>query len=324
MNNIRLQKLVLALAVVLLLIKFTAYFLTHSNAILTDALESIVNVIASAFGLYSLILAARPRDSNHPYGHGKIEFISASIEGSMIFLAGTIITGKSVFNLFYPHTVQHIDYGIILISFAGTINFILGWLLEKKGKKSNSLILVAGGKHLQADGWTTLGILTGLALVLAFELVWIDSAVAIIFGLFIVFQGFKIVRSSVAGIMDEADVELLNRIILTLNNNREPNWMDIHNLRIIKYGTQLHIDCHLTVPYYFTIEKGHDELEKMEHVIHQTHAPESEWFVHVDACVPPGMCRICIKEDCHVRRAAFEKRIEWTPENVRQNRKHEL
>lgn len=321
-SNIKLQKLVVGIALLLLLVKFAAYLITHSNAILTDALESIVNVVASAFGLYSLVLAAKPRDINHPYGHGKIEFISASIEGSMICIAGVIIVGKSVFNLFFPHSIQQMGYGIILISIAGGINFFMGWFMERRGVKSSSLTLIAGGKHLQSDGWTTLGLLIGLSLLYFFKYEWIDSLVAILFGLYICYQGVKILRRSIAGIMDEADTELLNSIIYTLNKNRVSNWIDIHNLRIIKYGSILHFDCHLTIPYYFSVKEGHDELEKMETLIHQNHETGSEWFVHIDSCVPPLMCKICLKMDCTKRASAFEEKIEWNLENVLRNRKH--
>jgi cation diffusion facilitator family transporter len=307
-----------------LLIKFTAFILTQSNAVLTDAIESIVNVVAGAFGLYSLILASKPKDINHPYGHGKIEFISASIEGSMVLLAGVIIIGKSVYNLFYPHVIHNIDIGILLIAIAGIINLILGSVLEKRGKQFNSLTLIAGGKHLQSDGWSTAGLLLGLVLLFIFKHPWIDSAVAIVFGLYIAIQGYKIVRRSIAGIMDEADAELLNSIISTLNNYRHPNWMDIHNLRVIKYGANLHFDCHLTVPYYFTVKEGHDEMEKMETLIQNYYSNSDEWFVHVDACVPPHMCRICNKKDCIVRMAAFENQIEWNLQNVIRNKKHGL
>ncbi len=323
-ENINLQKIAVSVAFVLLLVKFSAYIITHSNAILTDAIESIVNVVAGAFGLYSLILASKPSDKDHPYGHGKIEFISASIEGSMILIAGLIIIGKSIFNLFFPHSIQNVGYGIALISFAGAVNFLLGIIMEKRGKKSQSLTLIAGGKHLQSDGWSTAGLLVGLTLLYFFKYEWIDSAVAIIFGSYICFEGYKIVRKSVAGIMDEADAELLESIVSTLNKNRENNWIDIHNLRVIKYGANLHFDSHLTVPYYFTVKEAHTELEKVEEIIHRNHEESNEWFVHIDACVPPDMCKICLKNDCKVREAAFESKVEWNLENVIKNRKHGL
>lgn len=323
-QNIRLQKWVVAVAIVLLLVKFAAYLITHSNAILTDAVESIVNVVASLFGLYSLILASKPRDANHPYGHGKIEFISASIEGSMILIAGIIIIGKSIFNLITPHSVQHIEDGIILIAIAGAINFMVGWNIEQRGKRANSITMIAGGKHLQSDGWTTLGLLIGLGLLLQFKLLWIDSVVAIIFGCYIGFEGYRIVRRSIAGIMDEADIELLNSLVGTLNENRHPDWIDIHNLRVIKYGSRLHIDCHLTVPYYFSVKEGHDVLDQMENILHKRHESSDEWFVHIDPCLPPMMCRICTKNDCPVRAAPNEKIVEWNLETVLRNRRHGL
>ncbi len=323
-QNIRLQKIVVAVAVLLLLIKFTAYVITHSNAILTDALESIVNVAAGAFGLFSLILASKPRDVSHPYGHGKIEFISASIEGSMILIAGIIIIGKSSFNLFFPQTIQNVESGIILVTIAGAINFAMGFFMERRGKKANSLTLIAGGKHLQSDGWSTLGLLVGLGLLLIFKFPWIDSAVAILFGAYISFEGYTIVRRSIAGIMDEADTELLRSLIDTFEKHREANWVDIHNLRVIKYGANLHFDCHLTVPFYFTVKEGHDELEKMESLIHVHHETSDEWFVHVDACVPPEMCKLCLKTDCPERKAPFRERMTWNLENVLRNQKHGL
>lgn len=323
-ENIRLQKIVLTIAVLLLMVKFAAYIITHSNAVLTDALESIVNVVAGAFGLYSLILASKPKDESHPYGHGKIEFISASVEGSMILIAGLIIIGKSTFNLFFPQTIQNIESGILLVSIAGIVNFIMGFVLEKRGKKSNSLVLVAGGKHLQSDGWSTAGLLVGLTLLYFLQYPWIDSAVAILFGIYICYEGYKIVRQSVAGIMDEADTVLLKGIIETLQVNREDNWIDIHNMRVIKYGANLHFDCHFTVPYYFTVKEGHDELEKIERIIHKHHETSDEWFVHIDACVPPLMCRICKKKDCSERKSAFEHEVVWNLDNVIRNRRHGL
>ncbi len=323
-ENIRLQKIVVTIAVLLLMVKFAAYIITHSNAVLTDALESIVNVVAGSFGLYSLILASKPKDESHPYGHGKIEFISASIEGSMILIAGLIIIGKSTFNLFFPQTIQNIESGILLVSIAGTINFFMGWVMERRGKKSNSLTMIAGGKHLQSDGWSTAGLLVGLTLLYFLQYPWIDSAVAILFGGYICFEGYKIVRQSIAGIMDEADTELLKGVIDTLQKNREPNWIDIHNMRVIKYGANLHFDCHFTVPYYFTVKEGHDELEKIEDIIHKHHETSDEWFVHIDACVPPQMCRICKKSDCNVRQAEYDHEVIWNLENVIRNRKHGL
>lgn len=321
-KNVSLQKAAIALAILLLLLKFAAFFLTHSNAILTDALESIANVAAGIMGMYSLLLAAKPRDAMHPYGHGKIEFVSASVEGGMVLLAGLFIIGKSVYNLFYENKVEHLDPGILLIAVAGVLNFIMGRILERRGTQSSSAVLLAGGKHLQSDAWSTAALLIGLFLIRSLSYAWLDSAVAICFGLLIIYQGYRIVRRSVGGMMDEADTALLQSVIATLDAHRRENWVDIHNLRIIKYGASLHFDCHLTVPYYFTVLEGHEELDKMEALIRRKHESGTEWFVHLDACVPPKMCRICIKHDCPVRAQENTGRISWSLDNVIRNRKH--
>jgi cation diffusion facilitator family transporter len=189
----------------LLTIKVLAYFITHSIAILTDALEGIVNVVAGVLGLYSLSIAAKPRDADHPYGHGKVEFISAGIEGGMIFLAGGAILYKGVVSLIRPEAINQLDVGIILVAVAGLANFVVGKICVLQGEKNNSLALVSSGKHLQSDSYSSLAILVGLGLLYLTQQQWIDSLVAIAFSFFILFTGYPIIKRSIAGIMDEAD-----------------------------------------------------------------------------------------------------------------------
>lgn len=321
--TLRIQKWIVAVAIILLLIKTAAYFLTRSVSILTDALESTVNVIAGLIGLYSLYIAAKPRDEDHPYGHGKAEFISAAVEGTMITIAGIMIIYSATESLLHPHPLRQLDYGILLIAITAVINFIMGYIAQSWGRKSNSMALVASGKHLQTDTYSTLGIILGLVLIYFTNITQLDSLVAIVFGIIIVFTGYKIVRSSIAGIMDEADKELLNRMIRLLNNNRRENWIDLHNLRIIKYGSILHIDCHLTVPYYLTVNEAHGEIEALNKLIATELGATLEPFVHSDGCVY-SQCPICIKRDCPVRQHAFQQRIEWTFQNIISNEKHLL
>jgi cation diffusion facilitator family transporter len=320
-ENVRLQMLVLLVGVVLLLTKFWAFYLTNSNAILTDALESIINVVAGGFSLYSLILSARPKDLNHPYGHGKIEFVAATLEGSLILVAGGAIILKSVYNLFVPQELSRLDAGIYLIAVSGLINFIVGYITERRGSKANSLVLVAGGKHLKTDAYSTAGIMVGLLLLYLTGEVWLDSAVAIIFGAFICFTGYRILRTSLAGIMDEADYELLRRIVQVLNDNRRENWIDIHNLRVIKYGNTLHIDCHLTVPWYLSVLEAHDEVEAVGTLIRERIDPDIELFVHTDPCVAVS-CAVCTKSVCEVRCKPLLKREEWELDKVIVDKKH--
>lgn len=302
--------------------KFLAWWLTNSNAILTDALESIINVMAGGFALYSLILSAKPRDVNHPYGHGKIEFLSAGFEGGMIFLAGLIIICKGIYNLVFPQPIEKLDIGIILVAVSGIINFMLGYFLEQRGKASNSLILIADGKHLKSDAYSSAGLLVGLAIILITKITWIDNVTAILFGAIILYTGFQLLRESIAGIMDEADYQLIDNMVQHLARNKRPNWIDVHNFRVIKYGTTLHVDCHVTLPYYFETRHSHDEVKDFEQVVNESSSTPVELFVHIDPCEPPKNCTICRKFDCPVREDAFQMNIQWTLENFMKNEKH--
>jgi cation diffusion facilitator family transporter len=321
-RNIQVQKWVAIVSIILLLGKWFAYYVTGSVSILTDALESIVNVVAGFLGLYSLYISAKPRDADHPYGHGKIEFISAAIEGVMISMAAVLIIVESIQQFIDPSRIQKLDLGILLISITAIINFILGTICLRLGRKNNSPALLASGKHLHSDTYTTLGILIGLALIYVTEIVWLDAGVALVFSIFILYTGFRIIRSSIAGIMDERDKSLLEQMVKIVNENRSKNWMDLHNLRIIKYGSVLHIDCHLTVPWYLNMHEGHDEIDKLTSMVRKEFGDSIEFFVHSDGCLPIS-CPICIKDDCPVRQHGFEKRVSWTVQNVQQNEKHQ-
>lgn len=322
-QNLRVQKWVAAISVGLLAVKFLAYYSTGSVAILTDALESIVNVLAGFIGLYSLYVAAKPSDWDHPYGHGKAEFLSAAIEGTLIGSAGAIILYKATMQLIYPTEIKRIDYGIWLVAGTAVVNFFVGFFCLQIGKKNNSLALQASGKHLQSDTYSTLGIVAGLILLIVTGYKWIDSVVAIIFGLIIVVTGYKIVRKSIAGIMDEADVHLLTKMITVINSTRRENWIDLHNLRVIKYGSVLHVDCHLTVPWYMNIHEAHKEIDILGELIRKDFGESLELFVHSDGCLPFS-CRICKKESCKERQKNFEQQIPWTLENISSNKKHQL
>jgi cation diffusion facilitator family transporter len=322
-QNVKVQKAVAILSVLLLLIKIAAYYVTHSVAILTDALESIVNVVAGFIGLYSLFVAAKPRDLDHPYGHGKAEFLSAAIEGTMILSAGAIIVYSAVKNLVEPVTIHKLDTGIYLVAFTAIVNFLAGYLSFRKGRKNDSLVLVASGRHLMTDSYSTLGIIIGLVLIYFTGYIWIDSAVAIVFAAIIIVTGYRIVRQSIAGIMDEADGKLLRKMVHLLNAARRDNWIDLHNLRIIKYGSVLHLDCHLTVPWFLNVNQAHDEIEALGQLVKNGFGESMELFVHSDGC-QPFSCRICSKEQCTERKHNFEQRIEWTLDNILQDQKHHL
>ncbi len=321
--NVRVQSFILGLGLLVLIAKFIAYFITHSNAVLTDAVESIVNVVAGALGLYSLILSAKPSDSNHPYGHGKAEFISAAVEGAMIFIAGGIIIVKSIYNLIYPVELHSLDIGLYIVVAGGVINYLMGYYASRTGRKNDSAALTASGEHLKSDAYSTLGLIIGLGLIILTGFIWLDSLIAIIFGLIIIVTGFRILRTSLSGIMDEADIIVLEKIIGILNAHRKDEWIDIHNMRVIKYGHQLHIDCHVTLPWYFEVRKAHAEIEEIDHLINRNAGKRVEFFIHVDPCRDDS-CPHCLLKDCPVRAGEFVRKIEWNLEMVMANQQHNL
>jgi cation diffusion facilitator family transporter len=322
-QNLRLQKIITGIGIVLFFIKVTAWWLTRSVAILTDALESTVNVFAGLIGVYSLYVSAKPKDREHPYGHGKAEFLSAAMEGTLISIAGLVIVYEAINNFRHPHQIQKLDYGIMLVAFTGVINYIAGVTCIRTGRKNNSLALIASGKHLQSDTYSTIGIIVGLLLLYFLKLWWIDSAVAIIFAFIIMYTGYKIIRSSISGIMDEADLSLLDKTVAKLNKNRREELIDLHNLRIIKYGGMLHLDCHLTVPWYLNVWEAHKEIEMLSQLVKEEFGESIELFVHTDPCLKIS-CPICTKSDCNVRQHPFKKKVEWTMENILSDKKHHL
>lgn len=321
-SKIRAIGLVLIISLLLLGIKFTAYFMTHSNAILTDALESIVNVVAGGFALYSIWYASQPKDENHPYGHGKIEFMSAGFEGGLIFIAGLTIIGNSIWALFQPPRIHSLESGVWLSAATGLVNFIMGRILISKGKASGSMLLEANGRHLVSDTVSSIGLVAGLVVIWFTNLLWLDQVIAVIFGFIILRTGFGLLRNSITSLLDEADYEKLEKLIGFMESRRQSRWIDIHNLRVIKYGSHLHVDCHITLPWYDSLEKTHTDVTGVEQIIKDSFGAEVEFFIHADPCIMPDSCKICQIADCQVRKAAFVKRVEWKMENMLPNRKH--
>ncbi|MCU0415735.1 MAG: cation diffusion facilitator family transporter [Cytophagaceae bacterium] len=318
---ISIQRFVFITGVVLFFIKIVAWWFTRSTSILTDALESIVNIIAAGFTLYSLRLSHTPKDQNHPYGHGKIEFIAASIEGSLIIAAGIFICIQSINNLIHPSPIQELGLGTILILFSAGVNYGLSTVLLQKGKKLQLLSLVAGGKHLQTDTWSSLGIVVGLGLIYWTQWLWIDAVLAIGLSVFILYNGFVIIRKSVAGIMDESDPMYIEKLIQVLTKYRKDVWIDVHNLRLIQYGNALHIDAHMTLPWYMDIKEAHDEISLLEKLIEHELQQPVELFIHIDPCIPSS-CKICSVSGCPKRIFPMEEKQIWNAAIVCLNKKH--
>jgi cation diffusion facilitator family transporter len=320
-DKLAFQKLIAVFGVILFIGKIIAWKLTNSDAVFSDAMESIVNVISAFMGLYSLHLAAKPKDKDHPYGHGKVEFVTSGIEGALIAIAGIMIIYEGANSLITGKILNKLDWGIWIIAATAIINYFLGYISIKKGESENSLVLIASGKHLQSDTMTTLGVVISLIIVYFTKIYWIDSVVALIFGGYIIVVGYKIVRKSLSGIMDEQDPDLLNQIIEVLENNRKTEWIDIHNMKIQQFGASLHIDAHITLPWYYSLRDAHKEMENVIILLAKNIKRTIEFNFHMDDCKTIS-CPVCQIADCPVREREFVKRVEWTAENITREVKH--
>ena len=321
--QIRIQRFIAVLSVVLFAGKMLAWYLTDSVTVLTDALESIVNMVAGFLGLFSIILAAKPRDTNHPYGHGKAEFLSTAVEGTLIIISGIVIIYEAIHHLIVPHQLGRLDTGLIIVAVSGGINFIVGKYAEKKGRKTQSMILISAGKHLQSDAYSTIAVIVGLLLLLFThnKWYWLDSAVALAFAIIIMITGYKVLRRSISGIMDEMDIALLKEVIGLLQQKRQPQWVDLHNLRVIQYGSMMHVDAHMTLPWYAKVIDADKEIHVLEDMIRSHFNNQVELFIHIDGCMP-YQCKLCALNDCPERKQNFEKQLQWDINNVWADAKH--
>ena len=329
MNNqnnlfkIKTMRIMLFFSIVLTFIKFTAFFITHSNAILTDALENIINVVAGAVALFSTYFASLPKDKNHPYGHGKVEYLSVGFEGALVIIAGGSIIIKSISGFFIHHEIQSLDIGLYITIFGGLCYLLMGTYLMKQGKIHNSVLMIADGKHLLTDALSSVGLIIGLSIIYFTKIFWLDNVIAITFGCFILYTGIKLLKESVNNLLDEADYDKLNMLVTILNEHRGDKWIDIHNLRVLKYGSHLHIDAHITLPWYDKLEESHKEITSVEILIKKRLDGDVEFFIHADPCLPSS-CPICVVNNCAERKSEFVKRLDWTLENLLPDKKHHL
>ena len=322
-SNFVFQRQVAFIGIGLFIAKLLAWHLTNSDAVFSDAMESIVNIVAGFLGLYSLYVAAKPRDTSHPYGHGKAEFVTSGIEGGLIIFAGIIIIVQAVDSLLHGNVPKKLDWGILIVGVTAGINYLMGYISYRKGIRENSLVLQSSGKHLQSDTFTTLGVVLSLVLVYFTKIYWIDAVVALLFGGYIIFIGYQIIRKSLSGIMDEADVRLLTKLSKLLNENRQRDWVDIHNVRIQQHGSELHIDAHLTLPWYYDLRTAHNEMEEVYKLIGKNSERTIEFNFHLDDC-KPFSCEICELWECKVRQHTFKKKIEWNDSTIAQLNKHDV
>lgn len=313
--RIRAAAISLAIGVALLAAKFVAWLMTDSQAVLSDAMESIVNVVAAFAMLFAVRFSTRPADEDHPYGHGKIEFVTSGSEGGAIAFAALLIITQSVMALLSGHTPRNLDVGMAIVAGAGFANCGLGMYLIRVGRRESSAALVADGHHVISDFWTSAGAVVGLLLVKFTGLVWIDPVVAMLVALQLLVTGWKLLRSAARGLLDELDPEVVGELAAALEKARAPGVIEVHDLRAINVGGRRHVDLHVVVPEFWPVERAHREMDEYERRTQALHAQPAELQFHIDPC-ERAYCARCEYADCPVRREPCTARRAFTAESV--------
>jgi len=295
--------------------KFYAFHLTGSSAVLSDALESIINVVASAFALSSVAIGARPPDKTHPYGHGKIEYFSAGFEGALIMIAAIGIFKLGIARIIEPKPIPELDLGLAVLLGAGAANLVLGSALLRAGKKTVSIAIIADGRHVLADVYSTAAVIAGLVTVRLTDMLWLDGAVACLVGIYISISGAALVRKSFSALMDASDDRLLDRISELLKDRRKDLWIDIHQLRAWRAGDIIHIDLHLILPRDLTLEAAHAEAKELEALLAKRFEGRASVLIHTDPCVDLD-CSVCRKYSCSTRSGEYRGKTSWSRDTL--------
>lgn len=297
----------LIIGFVLLLLKFYAYKITNSQSIYSDALESIVNIVAGIITLIVIIVAAKPADDDHPYGHGKVESMAASFEGGAILFAGLLIILKAVEVYYRGEMITELDMGLIITVGTGLANGVMGYIILIRGKKLHSEALRSSGTHLMTDMMTSVGVVISLVLVKFTGYMWIDPLIAIIFGFMLCMSGAKILIRSGYVLMDGLDKETLQVIAKLFEKNYRPGVIDIHYTRVIRSGSFHHIDCHMVIPEFWTVAEAHYFSDSFDMSFLKDYPVEAELRIHLDPC-RRVYCENCEVKDCPIRMKDFIKR----------------
>lgn len=303
-NHAAVAAISLVVAIGVLGIKVWAFVLTGSQAIFSDALESIVNVVAAAFAFGTLAYAGRPADRDHPFGHGKVEFFSAAFEGGLIFCAALVIVWQAALAFHAGAVPRAIDVGLLLTVGAGLANGVLGWFLVHRGRKHHSAALEADGLHVLSDFWTSCGVVVGLVAVQTTGLGFFDPLAAAVMGIWLLITGWRIVRRAAGGLLDEEDPAFLLRLVEVLAPRVRDGIIRVHHLRAIRAGRFHHISAHLVVPEFWTVERAHDAAEALAAEVLRELPGEAGIDFHADPC-ERAFCRKCDLEVCSVRAQPF-------------------
>lgn len=268
--------------VVILACKLTAWQLTNSVAIMSDALESVVHVGATLVMYGALKLSEQPPDTTHPYGHGKASSFSIGVEGGLVAISGAMVLWAVGQRFFLGQELQHLEQGMAWTLGAAVINTVLGLYLLRVGKRTRSGVLVADAHHVLADVWTSAAALIGVALVLLTDQVWIDLLVGALAGLHLLRVGISLVRGAALDLMDTADGHTVAQVIDAINEIREPAWKDVHRLRVHSVGERRYVDFHLVVPADWTVARAHAAVDRLEEHILNRLSARGAVTVHLD------------------------------------------
>jgi cation diffusion facilitator family transporter len=271
-------------------------------------MESIVNVVAALILIAVVIYANMPADKDHPYGHGKIEYFSAAFEGGLISFAALMIIVDASIGIVKGDVPRELDFGLLIVAFAGVVNYILGFFLVRVGANRGSNALVASGKHVISDFWTSFGVLLGLLFVKISGLMWFDSVIAILVGLLLARTGIKIVRESISGLLDEEDEEAIELVARTFEKSISKSVIQIHNLKMIRSGKYHHIDAHLVVPEFWNVRAVHENIDRFERKVMKDYPFNLELHFHLDPC-RQVYCQYCDIPDCPIRKEKFVERM---------------
>jgi cation diffusion facilitator family transporter len=275
-------RLSFAFGILMLAMKWYAYYLTGSTAILSDAAESVIHIIGVGFAVFSLWYSFQPADEEHTYGHHKINYFSAGFEGALIILAAIYIIYISINRLIVGIEISNLGQGTLFTFAASVINLILGGYIVWKGKKTNSIILIANGKHVLTDSWTSFGVVGGLLLTWLTGWLPFDPIVAIAVALNILWSGGKLVRQSIGGLMDEVDKNTANSIRTILDKEVVGKNMKYHQLRLRESGNIVWIEFHLLFPKETLLDDAHNIATELESTIKKNLKTQANIITHLE------------------------------------------
>lgn len=300
-----------AASVAILGLKFWAYVLTDSTAVLSDAVESIVNVLAAALALVMVSTAESPADEDHPYGHGKLEYFSSAFEGGLITFAGLVIAWQAVQALVTGAEPRNLDAGVTIAGLAALANWALGFYLLRVGRNHRSEALKASGHHVMSDVWSTVGAIVGLILVRLTGWGELDAVMALVIAAQLSFSGYKITRRSLGALVDEVEPQVLEDLARAFEKSRRPGVIDIHLVRVIRSGHFHHVDAHLVVPEFWNVAETHVMADAFEKAVVAHYPDDGEIAFHIDPCFR-DYCSRCELGNCPVRRKDFVQTLPFT------------